>query len=172
MIVPSLFAGFARVGALGFGGGPSMIPLMQAECVGAGWVSEAQFLEGLALGNALPGPIATKMALFVGWHAGGTLGAIAAILGVLLPSLAMMTVLMAVVVRYKEHPVMIGALKGIKPAVIGMLAFVVWDLGPAGISGVGPALVAVAAFVALVSKVHPASVVLAAMLLGAVVWRA
>lgn len=148
-----------------------MIPLMQAECVGAGWISEAEFLEGLALGNALPGPIATKMALFVGWQTAGVSGAFAAILGVLLPSLAMMTVLMAVVVRYKEHPAMVGVLKGIKPAVIGMLAFVVWDLAPTGITGVGTAMLALVAFGALVLKVHPATVMVAAMCLGAVVWR-
>ena len=135
MIVAEIFWGFARVGVLGFGGGPSMIPLMQAECVDSGWVTEEQFLEGLALGNALPGPIATKMAVYVGWQEAGAPGLLAAVLGVTLPSLVLMGALTVLFFRLREQPVIAGILAGVKPAVIGMLAFVAWDLAPTGITG-------------------------------------
>jgi chromate transporter len=166
-----LFIGFARVGLLGFGGGPSMIPLMQAECVNAGWVTDEQFLEGLAIGNALPGPIATKMALYVGWQDAGAPGLLAAVLGVTLPSLVLMATLSGVLIAYRDHKVVAGILSGVRPAVVGMLAFVAYDLAPAGIMGWGGALVAFLAFVALVMKMHPAVVMIMAMGLGGLFFR-
>jgi len=171
MTLVGLFWGFARVGTFGFGGGPSMIPLMQAECVRAGWVTDEQFLEGLAAGSALPGPIATKMALYVGYVEAGPLGAAAAVLGVLLPSLVLMGALTGVLVRYREHPYVAGALSGVKPAVVGMLAFVVWDLGPSGVTGLATACLAVLAFAALVARVHPGIVMVLALLVGALAFR-
>ena len=171
MILWKLFAGFARVGLLGFGGGPSMIPLMQQECVGAGWVTEEQFLEGLAVGNALPGPIATKMAVYVGWHEAGALGAAAALGGVVLPSAALMAVLAGFILKYRDSHYIAAGLRGVKPAVVGMLAYVAWELAPSGIVGWSGALVAVAAFAALVYKVHPGFVMVGAMLVGAAFFR-
>jgi chromate transporter len=148
-----------------------MIPLMQAECVNAGWVTEEQFLEGLAAGNALPGPIATKMAVYVGWNEAGVAGLFAAVIGVTLPSLILMAVFSSLLLRYRDHRLVVGALAGVKPAVIGMLAFVAWDLAPAGITGVGSAILAVVAFVALVMKLHPAVVMVGAMMIGGLLFR-
>lgn len=167
----ALFWGFARVGLLGFGGGQAMIPLMQAECVGRGWITEEQFLEGLAAGNALPGPISTKMALYVGWLEAGPLGALAAVTGVLAPSAILMLGLTAVILRYREHPMVAGALRGVKPAVVGMIAWVAWDLAPSGITGAAGAVLAVAAFGALVARVHPGFVMVGAMAFGAIALR-
>jgi len=163
----ALFFGFGRVGLLGFGGGPSMIPLMQAECVGSGWVSEEQFLDGLALGNTLPGPIATKMAVFVGWSAAGVTGAAAAVAGVVLPSVLLMAALVLFASRWRGSPALEGALGAARPAVIGLLAFVVWELAPGAIGSGSGVLVALAAFIALALRVHPAIVLLGAMALGA-----
>lgn len=161
-----LFLGFARVGLFGFGGGPSMLPLMQGECVRSGWVSDEQFLEGLAIGQALPGPIATKMAVYVGYTEAGLPGALAALAGVVLPSVVLMVAISTVLIRYREHPVIAAALRGVKPAVVGMLAFVAWDLAPTGVQGAGTAAIALLAFAALVAKVHPAIVMAAAMGIG------
>lgn len=171
MSTGALFMGFARVGTFGFGGGPSMIPLMQTECVGAGWLTEEQFLEGLAVGNALPGPIAVKMAVYVGWHEAGAGGAAAALIGVTAPAVVLMLALSVVLLKYREHPVVAAALKGVKPAVVGMLAWVAWDLAPAGITGIGGAIVAVLAFAALVAKVHPGFVMVGALTIGALAFR-
>lgn len=171
MVLVDLFVGFARVGLLGFGGGPSMIPLMQTECIGAGWVNEEQFIEGLAAGNALPGPISSKMAVYVGFHEAGVAGAVAALIGVVLPSALLMGMLGALLVRHREHPYVMAALKGVKPAIVGMLFFVAWDLAPTGIVGLGGALLAVAAFAALVMRVHPGVVILASVVVGVLAFR-
>ena len=168
----SLFVGFARIGTLGFGGGPSMLPLLQAECVGSGWISDEEFLEGLAVGSALPGPIATKMAVYVGWHTAGAAGALVAALGVILPSAVLMVSLGAVVLRYRAHPAVAGALTAIKPAVIGLLAFVAWELAPGAITGTVGLGVALGAFSLMAfAKVHPGAVIVIAAALGAVALR-
>jgi chromate transporter len=172
LVLWSLFIGFARVGTLGFGGGPSMLPLLQVECVSSGWVSNEQFLEGLAVGSALPGPIATKMAVYIGWHVAGPLGAVVATLGVVLPSAVLMASLGAFVLRYREHPAVSGALTALKPAVIGMLAFVAWDLGAGVLTGAVPVALAAGAFALLAwVDVHPAVVIGLAACTGAVFLR-
>lgn len=167
----SLFAGFFRVGLLGFGGGPSYLPLMQAECVNAGWMTDEQFLEGLAITNALPGPITTKMALYVGFHEAGVAGAAAAFVGLLVPSTALMAVLLGVLVRHRDHWIVTAALKALKPAIVGMLAWVAWDLAPGGIKDAPTLAVALGAFAALLFRVHPAVVIVAAVAVGLMFFR-
>ena len=75
MVAVDLLLGFGRVGLFGFGGGQAMIPLMEQECVQqAEWMNSEEFIDALAMGNALPGPIAIKMAAMVGWKVGGHWG--------------------------------------------------------------------------------------------------
>ncbi len=149
-----------------------MLPLIEAECVGAGWVNKDQFAEGLAAASALPGPIATKMAVLVGYQEAGVGGAVAAVSGVVLPSAVLMGVLGAWLMQHRDNRWVAAALAGVKPAIVGMLAFVAWDLAPVGVTSAGTALVAVAAFVALVYKVHPAAVIVASVAFGVLVSRA
>ena len=81
---------FTKVGILGYGGGPSMVPLVKAEVVDLyGWMTDTEFADALAMGYALPGPIATKIAAVVGFRVGGVLGSIAALAGMVLPSLVL-----------------------------------------------------------------------------------
>ena len=62
----NLFLTFSKIGVLGYGGGPAMIPLIHQEVVdGRGWMSDEEFTDTLAMGNTLPGPIATKMTMFM-----------------------------------------------------------------------------------------------------------
>jgi chromate transporter len=169
---PALLLSMGKVGLLGFGGGPSFLPLMQQECVRQGFVDDQQFLEGLAIGNALPGPIAVKMALYVGWLDAGWLGSLAALTGLIAPSAALMGALSAIVLRHRENPWVAGALAGMKPAVVGMLFFVAVDLAPTGVAGLTGVVLAGLAFAALLAKVHPAAVMLAAAAIGAIWLRA
>ncbi|MCK4235643.1 MAG: chromate transporter, partial [Candidatus Krumholzibacteria bacterium] len=68
----SIFFSFLRVGLFGFGGGPALIPLIEKEVVDHyGWLTAEEFIDVLAMANALPGPIATKMALCIGLRMGG-----------------------------------------------------------------------------------------------------
>jgi len=173
MAIVELFVGFGRVGSFGFGGGQAMIPLMEQECVrNAQWMSSEEFLDALALGNTLPGPIAVKMAAMVGWKVAGPMGCIAAIVGVAAPAIVLMLLVAALYFRFQAHPAVIGAMKAVRPVVLGLLAWTVIVLWPGGVPDFGSGAIAVAAFAALLMGLHPALVVLIALAMGAVVFGA
>lgn len=165
--VLDLFVSFARVTLFGFGGGPSMIPLVRAEVVeGRGWLTPEVFLDAFAFGSALPGPIVTKLAFFIGHHVAGWPGAAAALLGASLPTLLLMLVVIGLLTRAKDNEALTAAIGGIRPIVVALLLLVAWDFAPAalgaGAGAEGPAflplrwLVAVVSLVATLKfKLHP-----------------
>ena len=164
--------GWGRVGLFGFGGGPGMIPLMQAECVETqAWVTEQQFIDALAAASALPGPIAIKMSVMIGAQTAGVPGAVAALIGVVLPAITLMSVLSGILIQYRQAPVVSGAMRAVQPVVVGLLAWTVVSLAPDGIRSISGALLAGGALIALMLKVHPAMVIVLAMILGAVFLR-
>jgi chromate transporter len=165
-----LWMGWLRIGIFGFGGGPSVVPLMRAECVSRyGWLTDAEFLETLALGNTLPGPIAVKMAVAIGAKAAGVWGAGVALLGLCLPGVALMLALSALFSRFRELPAVAGMLKGAKAAVVGMLAYTVVELAPDGVKDWRSGVLAAAALGGLLLEVHPVLVMGAALALGALI---
>ncbi len=168
MILADVAAAWTRVGVFGFGGGPSVIPLIHAECVERyGWLDEAAFLDALAFGNALPGPIAIKLAAHLGRIAAGWPGAVIAVVAVSLPGVALMLAVGGLWARYRENPAVAGMMRGVRPAIVGMLAFTVWELAPDGVRGAAGVGIAALALGALVLRVHPAVVIGVAMAVGA-----
>ncbi|MDA8194430.1 MAG: chromate transporter [Thermaerobacter sp.] len=127
----ALFAGFFEVGILGFGGGPGSISLIQVVTVDEyHWLTNPQFAEILAIGNALPGPIATKLAAAIGYQVAGPVGALAALVGVIGPSLVLMLGLYQVLMIYRSNPYVAGLIRGVKPIVIVLLVILIIDLVP------------------------------------------
>jgi len=119
-----IFMAFAKVGIFGYGGGPSMIPLIQEEVVDVNhWLTTEEFVDALAIGNALPGPIAVKMSAYVGYKMAGLLGAFTGLLGMIAPSTMLMLILAALFLHYKDHPKVQGTLKAVRPAVVALLAW-------------------------------------------------
>src|SRR4051812_25910525 len=100
-----IFLAFFIPGILGYGGGPASIPLIENEVVDRyEWMDVNEFSEALAIGNALPGPIATKMAGYIGYEEGGILGGIIGVFATVAPSLFLMIILLGFLYRYKESP--------------------------------------------------------------------
>lgn len=170
-----LFVSFARITLFGFGGGPSMIPLVRAEVVdGRGWLSPAAFLDAFAFGNALPGPIITKLAFYVGHQVAGWPGAAAALLGATLPTLLLMLVVVGLLLRNKDNRVLQAAIGGIRPIVVALLLLVTWDFAPAALGAPaqlgatwGRWLIAAASLVAILRfKVHPVVLIVVGAALG------
>ena len=114
-MLAGLWWGWLRVGLLGFGGGPSVIPLIKAEALSRGWATEEQFLDTLALGNTLPGPIAVKLAWALGQQAGGLVGAAVAVVALCLPGVALMTTLAALFGRFRDQPAVAGMMLHLQP---------------------------------------------------------
>jgi len=131
MVYLELFISFARVSLFGFGGGPSMIPLVRAEVVeGRGWLTPEAFLDAFAFGNALPGPIVTKLSAYVGHQVAGWPGAAAALAGATLPTMLLILLAVRLVLRGKENQWLRAAIDGIRPVVVALLLLVAWDFAP------------------------------------------
>jgi len=123
-----LFLAFLRIGLLGFGGGPSMIPLVRAEAVTRyAWMNDEEFGDVLAIGNTLPGPIATKMAGYIGYRVGGVVGCVNAVLAVILPCIVAMVLLLGLFTRYRDQRWIQGMSEGVVPVVMIMMAQLTWD---------------------------------------------
>ena len=165
-MLAGLWWGWLRVGLLGFGGGPSVIPLIKAEALSRGWATEEQFLDTLALGNTLPGPIAVKLAWALGQQAGGLVGAAVAVVALCLPGVALMTTLAALFGRFRDQPAVAGMMRGARAAAVGMLAWTAISLAPDGVRDVKTAVVAAVSLALLLWGAHPAPVMAAAMVVG------
>ncbi|KAA0548575.1 chromate transporter [Bacillus sp. BGMRC 2118] len=123
-----LFYAFFKVGMLGYGGGPSSIPLVHKEVVQQyKWMTEEEFADVLALGNTLPGPIATKMAGYIGYRVGGFLGMAIAVLATIVPTIILMIVLLTTLTTFKDQPWVAGMTKAVVPVVGVMLAVLTWQ---------------------------------------------
>ncbi|MDR7073451.1 chromate transporter [Fictibacillus barbaricus] len=123
-----LFVAFFRSGMLGYGGGPSSIPLVHKEVVGTfKWMNDEEFSDVLALANALPGPIATKMAGYIGYRVAGVFGVLSAVIAATLPTIILMVILLTSLREYKDQPWVIGMTKGVVPVVGVMLAVLTWQ---------------------------------------------
>lgn len=123
-----IFIAFFRSGILGFGGGPSAIPLVQKEVVETfQMMDDEEFSDMLALANALPGPINTKMAGYIGWRVGGWLGMLNGIVATAMPTVVMMIVLLTTLHAYKDKPWVHGMSKAVVPVVGVLMGVLTWD---------------------------------------------
>lgn len=123
-----LFWAFFKVGILGYGGGPSSIPLVHQEVVNHyKWMNTDEFGDVLAIGNTLPGPIATKMAGYIGYRVAGWPGAVNAVISTILPSIAAMIVLLFTLTSLQDQTWVDGMTRAIVPVVGMMLAVLTWD---------------------------------------------
>lgn len=123
-----LFLAFLRIGLFGFGGGPSMIPLVHQEVVKRhAWMDDEAFADVLAIGNTLPGPIATKMAGYIGYRVAGVLGAISAVVAVIVPVIMAMIALLGLYARHGDQRWVQGMGQGVVPVVMVMMAKLTWD---------------------------------------------
>jgi len=140
---------FFGVGAFTFGGGLSMLAFMQDQVVNQlRWLSAREFLDGLALGQLTPGPI-LMVAAFVGYKVAGVAGALAAAAAIFAPSFVLMLGILPWLARIRQWQWMKAALRGISPAVIGLLVVALGEMLPAAITDIFTALVVLATVVAL-----------------------
>ncbi|WP_343783787.1 chromate transporter [Alkalibacillus silvisoli] len=168
-----LFIAFLIPGIVGYGGGPASIPLIEYEVVQRfSWMTTQEFAEVLALGNALPGPIATKMAGYIGYEVGGVLGATVAISATVIPSLVAMIVLLKLLVKYKNSPKVKRMTALIRPAIailLGVLAYQFFQTSYEAAGLVQTIILIVLSFLALERwNIHPAYVIVGALTYGAI----
>ena len=118
-----LFYTYLKIGTFTLGGGYAMLPLIQREVVDRkGWIDEEEFLNMIALAQAAPGLIAVNSAIFIGWRIGGWRGVCGAVLGAVLPSFVIILAIAMVFSEWKELPAVEAVFKGIRPAVVALIA--------------------------------------------------
>ncbi|MBI5017885.1 MAG: chromate efflux transporter [Deltaproteobacteria bacterium] len=162
---------FLKLGLVFFGGGFVLIPLLhQRLVVDLHWLTSQQFLDGVAISNLTPGPIAV-LATFVGYHVQGVVGALVATGALFLPATVLMMILCKGYGRFKEARRAKDFLSGVTPAVAGLVAGAAFALGPGALRG--PAawcLLAVSLLLLIRKNWHPAFVLGVGALLGAGGW--
>ncbi|WP_199617633.1 chromate transporter [Paenibacillus alkalitolerans] len=169
-----ILLGFFIANVLGYGGGPASIPLMYQEIVHHyHWLDDAQFSNVLALGNALPGPIATKIAASVGYNAGGWIGMLAALFATVIPSALGLIGLIKLLQRYRDSLSVKGMTLLVQPVVAILMVMLTWQLSKSSVLDIGiwqSLGIAAAAFWALqIKRIHPALVIVAAFAYGGIV---
>jgi chromate transporter len=195
LLLWQIFFLFTRVAIFSWGGGPASLALMQRETTSARWlppgqtetvpwVTSDEFADAVAIGNALPGPIAPQVSAYVGYKLAGIPGAIAAAAGTVLPTTILMLVMIVYFFSIKDSPKVQSMLKAVRPVVVGLLLWTAFDMantvfgakklgwGAALSQGWDKLAIAGAAFLLLTfTKVNPVFIILGAAILGLVVYR-
>jgi chromate transporter len=168
-----LFISFFRIAFFTLGGGAVMLPLMEEEFVQRRkWISDEDMIDVYTLCNTLPGVIALNSSLMIGRMVAGFSGAVFAVLGVLLPSVIIITGLASVIHYIADYPLVALAFMGIRAGVTALLVTVVIVLGKKGLKGKREVAIALFAFLALeVLEINAVLVVLLSAILGWVLFR-
>ena len=121
MIYLQLFLAFFEIGAVSFGGGYAMLPLIKEEVLNHDWMEIEEIINFIAISESTPGPFAINCATYVGMETGGVLGAVCATLGVVLPSLIVILLVARFYKKFKESKIVSSVMTGLRPAVIGLI---------------------------------------------------
>ncbi|WP_219835451.1 chromate transporter [Paenibacillus sp. R14(2021)] len=174
MILWHLLLAFFLANVLGYGGGPASIPFMYQEVVTHfNWISDDQFSNMLALGNMLPGPIATKIAIYVGYDQAGWLGSVAALAATTVPSAVVLILLLKVLHKHRTSKAVKGMTLLVQPIIAAMMLQLTWKTGLLSFHALGILQTVVLfafALLALVKfRIHPALVICGALAYGGLV---
>ena len=159
---------FLKVGAFTVGGGLTMIAFIQDQVVGQfGWLTPREFVDGLALGQLTPGPI-LMVAAYVGYKVAGVVGAAVAGGAAFLPSFVLMLAILPVLERVRKLAWTRAVMRGMGPAVVGVLAVSLVRLAPYALPDVFAVVILVASLIALaLYRVGTFKIMIAGSILGA-----
>jgi chromate transporter len=159
----TLSAIFLRMGSVTFGGGLVMLPLIESEVVNTHhWLTHQEFADATALGQMTPGPVLIT-ATFVGYRVAGTLGALVATISIFLPAFLMTTAAASSLRRFRSNEQVQSFLRGIAPAVVGLLVAAALSVGRAGIhTWIGLTIMIIAMFTLIRFRPNPFWVILGA----------
>lgn len=158
---------FYQSGALVFGGGHVVLPLLEEQFVGSGWLTQEEFLAGYSVAQGVPGPLFT-FASYLGGVDGGLGGAVLGTVLIFLPGALLTLAALHFWARWNHLAWLRGALSAVSAAVIGLLVAALWDpILAHGVTGWATGLIAVAAGAALFAKAPPWAVAVGAALAGA-----
>ena len=166
----TIFLSFFKIGLFTFGGGYAMLPLIERELIAKRkWIEQKEFLDLLTLAQSVPGPIAVNTSVFVGYKVHGFGGAVAALLGAVLPSFVIILAIALFFADIRQNPVVDAAFKGMRPAVVALIIGPVISLAR-GMHWTMFGVIAVAALAVWGVGLSPIWVLVIAALLG-IAWE-
>lgn len=167
----SLFVSFFKIGGLTFGGGLSMLPMLEFELVDKKkWVESEELLDCYAIGQCTPGIIAVNTATFIGYKRKGVLGAIFATFGMILPSLLIISFIALFLEEFMQYEIVAHALMGIKAVVCALLFHTVLGLIKKSVVGVVTGILCVmGTLAALFTELPVIVIVLISAFLGIII---
>ena len=169
-----MFRGFFRIGAFTIGGGYAMLPLMEREFVEKQkWIDAEEMVDIIALAQSLPGVIAVNTSIFIGYKLGGVAGALAALAGVVLPSILIILVIALLLINIKDSAVAQRAFAGVRAGVAALIAIAAARLSKRAIRDIWGVILAVGGFIAVVFfDIHAIYVILAGAVMGYILYGA
>ena len=179
MIYLELFLSFFLIGAVTFGGGYAMLPMIQETVADKGWMELSALVDFIAVSESTPGPFAVNIATYIGSQVGGVLGSLCATLGVVMPSFIIILIVARCYMAFKNSKIVKGIMTGLKPAVVGLIGAAVLSIAstvfiPSGFSFAifadpityVSAFIFVLCLVLVLKKVHPILLVCLSAALG------
>ena len=181
MVYLELLWSFFQIGLFSFGGGYAALPLIQTQVVDLhGWLNMTEFVDIITISQMTPGPIAINASTFVGMRIAGVGGAVVATLGCVLPSCIIVLILAYLYYKYRGLSMIQGALSGLRPAVVSLIASsgmgimilalwggdTLWSFALDKIDWVAVGIFAAALFVLRKFRLNPIYVMLGAGVLG------
>lgn len=173
MIYLQLFLTFLKIGAFTFGGGYAMLPLIQEEVLGQGWMGMEDLVNFVAVSESTPGPLAVNLSTYIGAETAGFWGAVCATFGVVLPSFVIILIVARCFAAFQENGIVKGCMNGLRPAVVGMIAASLLSVAgtaltlEAGWSALAAgAVLLLAALIASWKNIHPILIILGSAAVG------
>jgi len=170
-LLASLFMTFLKMGPLTFGGGYALIPAIEKEVVDKkGWLRSDEIADVFAVSGSVPGAVAVNSAAFIGYRIAGIAGSVAALLGILLPTLCLMILLTIFYVQLKDNPKIEAAFQAIRATVVALIVYAAIKIGRTAIVDFASgALAAIAVLLLFAGRVHPLSVIVFGAIAGVVI---
>jgi chromate transporter len=173
VILLKLFLAFAQIGLFAFGGGYAILPLIEKEIVNnLHWLTHKEFLEVVTISQLTPGPIAINAATFVGYKVGGVIGSLIATVSVCLPPVILVLIVVRFLKRFETNIWVNNVLKGLRPAVVALIASAAYSLvRGGGITEIKGLIIGIASFIILrIRKLDPILILIIAGIVGILIY--
>jgi len=160
VLLIKIYLEFFKIGAVTFGGGQAMIPILQRELVtNLHWITMKNFLYFVSIAATTPGPVSVNMATFIGYKVNGIMGAIVSTAGVASPSFILILVIALSIKKLQKHPLYRAFMAGVKPVIIALLISAIYIIASKSFHNALPYIFASIAFVIFI-KFKPNAVLL------------
>ena len=172
-ILLDLFLTFARIGGLTFGGGYAMLPILQREVAeNKKWATEEELMDYYAIGQCTPGVIAVNVATFIGYKMAGFIGGVIATLGVVTPSVVIITLIAAFLSNFADLPIVIQAFNGVRVCVCVLILNAIIKLSKKSVvDKLTFAIFIAVSLLSIVTSLSPIIYIIISGLIGALIYK-